>query len=273
MQIISAKGETDDGLLRGTSLGRSTLLSRDERSALEGAVVSRRSVNAHVELVREGERTDNLFLIIKGWACRYTTTREGGRQFSALLLPGDLCNLDSLLFDRLDCGVRTLTPATIVALPRESALALTAQYSGIACTFTWLAFVENAILAKLALTLGRRSAKQRLAHLLCGLSARLGKDHDDESSFEFPLTQEQIGDALGLTAVHVNRTMHVLRDDGLVTINNRTMTLSSVAELRQVGGFDPSYLHIERAEADSTKRLSYSNSTVSPAISFSHLGA
>lgn len=150
MQIISAKRETDDGLLRGTSLGRSTFLSRDERSALEGAVVSPRSINAHVELVREGERTDNLFLIIKGWACRYTTTREGGRQFSAILLPGDLCNLDSLLFDRLDCGVRTLMPATIVALPRESALALAAQHSGIARTFTWLAFVENATRQALA---------------------------------------------------------------------------------------------------------------------------
>jgi CRP-like cAMP-binding protein len=154
MQITSVKRETDDGLLRGTSLGRSSVLSRQERSALEGAFMSPRLVNAHVDLAREGERTDNLFLIIQGWACRYTTTREGGRQLSALMLPGDLCNLDSLLFERLNCSVRTLMPATIVALPRESALALAAQHPGIARTFTWLAFVENAILGKLALTLG-----------------------------------------------------------------------------------------------------------------------
>jgi CRP-like cAMP-binding protein len=273
MQITLAKRETDGGMLWSTSLGRSSFLSQDERTALKRAVVSSRSVNAHVDLVREGELADHLFLTIKGWACRYTTTREGGRQFSALLVPGDLCNLDSLLFDRLDCGVRTLTPATIVALPRESAWALAEQHPGIARTFTWLAFVENAILGRLALTLGRRSAKERLAHLLCELSARLDMGHGDESSFEFPLTQEQIGDALGLTPVHVNRTMHILRAEGLVTITNRTMNLPSVAELRQIGGFNPSYLHIERGEAGSTNRVSSPKSAVSSAISFSHLDA
>jgi CRP-like cAMP-binding protein len=273
MQTISANRETEDGLLRSTGLGRLTFLSQEERRALEGAVISPRSVNAHTDLVREGERTDHLFLTIKGWACRYTTTREGGRQFSALLVPGDLCNLDSLLFDRLDCGVRTLTPATIVALPRESALALAEQHPGIARMFTWLAFVENAILGRLALTLGRRSAKERLAHLLCELSARLDMGHGDESSFEFPLTQEQIGDALGLTAVHVNRTMHTLRAEGLVAIASRTMSLLSVAELRQIGGFNPSYLHIEQAEAGSTNRVDTPKSAVASAISFSHLGA
>lgn len=273
MQIISADRETEDGLLRGTGLGRSTFLSREERRSLEGAASSPQSVNAHVDLVREGEHTNNLFLVIEGWACRYTTTREGGRQFSALLVPGDLCNLDSLLFDRLDCGVRTLTPATIVALPREQALALAAHHPGIARTFTWLAFIENAILGKLALALGRRSAKERLAHLLCELSARLDLNHGGKSNFDFPLTQEQIGDALGLTAVHVNRTMRVLSDEGLVAITNRTMTVPSVAQLRQIGGFDPSYLHVEQPIAQVTTRTNYPRSSVSRAISFSQLGA
>lgn len=263
MQIMPAERNTDDGPLRGTRLWRSSFLSQEERRALEKAVVSPRSVKADVDLVREGECTDDLFLIITGWACRYATTREGGRQISALLVPGDLCNLDSLLFDRLDCGVQTLTPATVVALPRASALALAMEHAAIARTFTWLAFVENAILAKLTLGLGRQSAKQRLAHLLCELSTRVGIEQDDNSSFEFPLTQDQIGDALGLTSAHVSRTIRLLRAKGLIEIANRIVTLRSVAELCRIGGFDPGYLHIERAEIVATSPIAYSKSSAS----------
>ena len=162
-----------------------------------------------------------------------------------MLVPGDVGNLDSLMFDRLDYGVRTLTLATIVALSRDRALALAAQYPGIARTFTWLALVENAILSKWALSLGRRSAKERLAHLLCELSVRLDADDGVASSFPLPLTQEQLADALGLTSVHVKRTLQQLRVEGMVVTANRTMTLPDVAGLRRIGGFDPSYLHIE----------------------------
>ena len=230
--------------LAGTRLGASRFLSREEREALD-AVGSTRSVNANTDLAREGEPTDTLFIVAGGWACRYTTTREGGRQLPALLVPGDVGNLDSLMFDRLDYGVRTLTQATIVALPRDRALALAAQHPGIARTFTWLSLVENVILSKCAQSLGRRSAKERLAHLLCELSVRLDAEDGNESSFSFPLTQEQIADALGLTSVHVNRTMQQLRNDGMVATANRTMTLPDAQGLRRIGGFDPHYLHID----------------------------
>ena len=231
--------------LAGTRLWASRFLSRVERDALEEAVASTRSVNANTDLVREGERTDTLFIVADGWACRYTTTREGGRHLPALLVPGDVDNLDSLMFDRLDYGVRTFTQATIVALTRDRALALAAQHPGIARTFTWLALVENVILSKWALSLGRRSAKERLAHLLCELSVRLDAEDGNETSFSFPLTQEQVADALGLTSVHVNRTMQQLRNDGMVATANRTMTLPDAQGLRRIGGFDPHYLHID----------------------------
>ena len=231
--------------LAGTRLAQSAFLSDEERKALEAAILPARSIRTGVDLAREGERTDNLFIVIEGWACRYTTTSDGGRQLPALLIPGDVGNLDSVLFDRLDFGVRTLTEATVVALPRDRALALAAQHPGVARMFTWLALVENAILGKWALSLGRRSAKERLAHLLCELSVRLGDEGEVESNFALPLTQEHIADALGLTPVHVNRTMQQLRTDGLIVNANRKITLSDVASLRKLGGFDPSYLHTE----------------------------
>ena len=238
--------------LSGTRLSASRFLAREEQLALEDAASGVRKVGPNVDLVREGERADTVFIVSDGWACRYATTREGGRQFPALLVPGDAANLDTLLFDRIDYGVRTITPTTVVALPRDRALALATEHPGIARTFTWLGLVENAILSKWALSLGRRSALERLAHLLCELSVRLDAEDDEQSSFAFPLTQEQLADALGLTPVHVNRTMQQLRSDGMITTTNRTMTLPDVPALRRIGGFDPRYLHIDPpAEAPS----------------------
>ena len=255
MQIISAKSETCGSSPVGAGLWPSRFLSREERRALEEAVGSPRTISAHSDLASERERADSLFLIKEGWAGRYNLTREGGRQFLALLVPGDLCNLDSLLFDQLDYGVRTLTPATIFALPRDRAVALATEHPGIARMFTWRAFVENATLGKWALALGRRSAKERLAHLLCELSVRLGIKDGGENSFEFPLTQEQIADAIGLTAVHVNRMMKVLRAEGVIALTNRTLTIQNVAQLRRIGGFDPCYLHIEQDDGTSANEL------------------
>ena len=234
--------------LASTRRWNSRLLSREEQHALDSAVSSGRSVGPNIDLVREGESADNLFVVVEGWACRYTTTTDGRRQLPAVLVPGDIGNLDSLMFDRLDYGVRTITQATIVALPRSRALALSAQYPGIARMFTWAALVENAILGKWVLSLGRRSAKERLAHLLCELSTRLNMQNENESSFACPLTQEQMADALGLTSVHVNRTLQQLREEGMVVTANRTMTLPDVAALRRIGGFNPRYLHIDAPE-------------------------
>jgi CRP-like cAMP-binding protein len=230
--------------LSRTRLWKSGLLSHEEQDALEDAVSPAKTIGANIDLVREGERADALFIVTDGWACRCMTTREGGRQIPTLLVPGDVANLDSLMFDQLDYGVRTITRVTIVSLPQERALALAAQHPGIARAFTWLGLIENVTLSKWALSLGRRSAIERVAHLLCELSVRLGRSSDGKSSFDFPLTQEQIADALGLTTVHVNRMMGHLRADNLISSVNRIMTISNPAKLRRLGGFDPHYLHI-----------------------------
>lgn len=228
--------------LAETRLWNSRFLSREERDVLAEAFGSPRSLHANADLVREGESSDAISIVTEGWACRYTTTRDGGRQLTALLVPGDVGNLDSLLLEPLHYGVRTLTKAVVVALPRDRASELAAQHPGIARTFTWLALVENTILSKWAQSLGRRTAKERLAHLLCELSVRLGGEHGNTSSFAYPLTQEHVADALGLTSVHLNRTMQALRGNGLIETCQRTITLLDVARLRQIAGFDPRYL-------------------------------
>lgn len=236
--------------LAGTRLAASSYLSSEERQALEEAAWVSRSIRASVDLVREGEHTDQFHILIDGWACRYKITRAGTRQIVAALLPGDAANLDSFLFDRLDYGVRALTPAKVLTISRDRLLALADKHVGIAKTLAWLGLVENAILSQWVLCLGRQSAQQRLAHLLCEISARLGVDEDAmESRFELPLTQEQIADALGLTAVHVNRTIQQLRAEGLIERSGRGVTIADMDALRRIGEFNPAYLHDGRDEA------------------------
>jgi CRP-like cAMP-binding protein len=232
--------------LAGTRLW-APFLSRQERVALDSVTSPPRAIGPNTDILREGARTDSLYVVLKGWACRYSTTRQGGRHLPALLVAGDIGNLDSLMFDRVDYGVRTFTQASVAVLPRERALALSAEHPGIARLFTRLALIENAMLTRWALSLGRRSAKERLAHLLCELSLRLGGETGNASSFVLPLTQEHIGDALGLTHVHVNRTLQLLRAEGLMESESRIVTLRDVAALRRIAGFDPHYLHIDAA--------------------------
>jgi CRP-like cAMP-binding protein len=228
--------------LAGTRLA---CLSGEERRTLEAAASPVRPFRAGTDLIREGGLTNRLYIVARGWAYRFKTTRGGSRQIVALLVPGDIANLDSLMLDRPDYGVRALTAAELVAIPRERALALAGEHAGIAKALARLAMVENANLSQWALCLGRHSAQQRIAHLLCELSARVTGSSEDPSSFELPMTQEQIADTVGLTPVHVNRTMQQLRSDGLIVTAGRSIMFPDAARLREVGEFDSAYLHID----------------------------
>jgi len=240
--------------LLGTSLWQSPFLAKEERRALEKAVTWSKQIDIHRDLISETDTADNLLVVASGWAYRYSCVSDGGRQLTALLVPGDIANLDTLLFDRLAYSVRTVTEVNIVALPRRRALALADEHPGIARTFTSLAMVENAIASKWMLSLGRRTAYARVAHLLCEIAVRLGIEGSNTISFPFPLRQEQIGDLLGLTLIHVNRMLQQLRAEGLIETCDRVLTIRNVAALRYSAGFDPAYLHMQQA-IDATTRI------------------
>lgn len=216
----------------------------DERRALQAVSQPMRTLRANSVLVREGDAPDLLYVLIDGWACRYKTTRDGSRQIVALVVPGEVANLDTLMFDRADFGVCTLTEGRVVAISCDELLALATHHAGIGRTLTRLALTENAILSQWALRLGRMSAQRRLAHLLCELSRRLAPERDDGAiGFDMPLTQEQLADTLGLTAVHVNRMLQQLRGEGLVETAGRRISFPDAAKLREVAEFDAGYLH------------------------------
>jgi two-component sensor histidine kinase len=237
--------------LADTPLAHLDFVSSDERAALSRVPVAARVLAAGSVLVPEGSSSDDVYVLIEGYACRSATTRQGTRQITALLVPGGVCNLDTLYFERADFGVHAITEVTVVALPRSTAVALTVEHPGIGRAFTALSIAENAILARWAVSLGRRSSEERLAHLLCELSIRLATTGESKASFELPLTQEVIGDMLGLTAVHVNRTMRHLRNEKIIATSGRTVTILDGDRLRSLAQFDSSYLALSSAEQPS----------------------
>jgi len=229
-----------------TSLWHSPFLTKDEQHAIGQAITWSKQFEPHRDLVSEAEKADNVLIVLSGWAYRYSCVSDGGRQLTALLVPGDIANLDTLLFHEIAYSVRTITNVTIAALPRSRALALANEHPGIARTFIGLAMVENAIASKWLLSLGRRSAHARIAHLLCELAVRLGIEDGNTITFPFPLRQEQIGDLLGLTIIHVNRMLQQLRGEGFIETCDRVLTIRDVAALRYAAGFDPAYLHMHQ---------------------------
>jgi two-component sensor histidine kinase len=228
--------------LADTCLSRFGSVSDQERAALAKIRVGSRTLKPGEKLIDEQTTPHNLYLLQDGWAYRHITTRNGGRQIPTLLIPGDVCNLDNLLLERVDFGVRALTKATVLTLPCEQARKLAADYPGVGRAFTWLALAENSILSQWAVGLGRKPALERLAHLLCEISVRIGAYDAGKQGFELPLTQELIGDIIGTTAIHVNRTMQQLRSANLIATRGRTITITDMSGLQAIANFDLSYL-------------------------------
>jgi CRP-like cAMP-binding protein len=238
-------GMSLNGMDRFASLGQ------EERHHLEAALTTR-IVPARTSLFSEGDTAGTLYLLADGWAFRHQTARNGSRQIVGLALPGDFCNLDVLAFGRIDYGVRMLTPGTLLTIERDKALALGVYFPAISALFAQTSFVENAILSRWTFCLGRLSAQERLAHLLCELAVRRGYAQDRRQvRIELPLTQEQLADVLGLTGVHVNRVLQQLRSRGLVAKRGRMVEIFDFPALRAMAGFEPAYLHRDTKRMES----------------------
>lgn len=219
-------------------------LSDEDKRALEQVLGSTRRVDANRDLVREGDRPADCQLIVAGFACRHRTLEDGRRQIMSFEIAGDLCDLHGLLLGEADYSVTTLTPCTVVPVPRRTLLEWTGGRPAISRALWRTTLVDAAISREWVVNVGRRTAYQRTAHLLCEMvqrlrSAGLANGH----ACELPLTQVELADALGLTAVHVNRSLQQLRGEGLIGFGGGTLTVRNWRELKQAGGFKPGYLH------------------------------
>lgn len=231
-------------LVRNLEL-RSSLSPEDRKAVLE-LPCTLRTLEPQSYTVREADAPTSCGVLISGFAYRQKLTGDGSRQIVALLIPGDAIDFQSLFLDVADHSVQMLTRGEVAFVSRSDLQDLARSRAGVGHAILVKILVEASIAREWVLNLGRREARVRMAHLLCEVAVRLeAHDLTDEYSYELPMTQEQLADALGLTPVHVNRTLKALDKDGLITRNKRIVGFPDWWRLREAADFNQRYLHLE----------------------------
>jgi CRP-like cAMP-binding protein len=220
-------------------------LSGPEKAFLESFCSAVVTVEAGADIVRERDRPTDSNVLLQGMSCRYKILADGRRQIFSFHLPGDVFDAHSFLLNIMDHSVAALTPCTLGIIPHTTMMRITEDYPRIARAIWKDTLVDAAVFREWMASIGRRSAYQRIAHLMCELYLRydavgLTTDHQ----IDWPITQAEVGDALGLSVVHVNRTLQELRRSGLVTLQGNRLTIHDWEGLNDAGDFDPSYLHL-----------------------------
>ena len=222
-------------------------LSPADRAILVRAASERvRNFRPRIDITREGDKPRDVHLILTGWACRYKQLEDGRRQIVSFFLPGDICDLNIFILREMDHSIGTITSVTIADLSREFFYEISAGHPRIATAFWWESLVNSAIQREWTMSLGQRTASERMAHLLCEIFLRLrlaGLTRED--SCDFPLTQSDLADATGLSKVHVNRTLQELRSAELIVLRSKSLTVPSLERLMNAGLFNANYLHMD----------------------------
>jgi CRP-like cAMP-binding protein len=209
-----------------------------------------RQVGARRDLIREGDKPRSVFLILEGWACRYKQLPDGRRQVVSFFIPGDICDFNIYILKQMDHTVGAISQIKVAEIGRDEFESMMAEHPRITQALFWDELVSVAIQREWTLNLGQRTAYERIAHLLVEMFMRLQVvGLTDGNRCDFPLTQNDIADATGLTAVHVNRTLQDLRRDGLVELHSRTLIIPDMQRLKGAALFNDNYLHLEHEGA------------------------
>lgn len=229
-----------------TKLERFTALSEDDRAAIRNATLNTREIRANEDIISEDDRTENVHLMLEGWSARYKLLPDGARQITAYLIPGDFCDLHVAILKRMDHGIVALTPAKVAYIGHEALDALTHERPELTRALWWATLVDEGVLRTWIVNIGRRDAYEGVSHLMCELHVRMNNiGLVEDGTFHMPVTQEELADTLGITAVHVNRVLQRLRSEGLIELSGRTLRILDVRALREACGFDAGYLHAD----------------------------
>lgn len=226
-------------------LRRRDAVSDEEAAILRDAVDRIEEVPAGRMLVSEGAPLSHSILLIDGFVGRYKDLADGQRQITELHVAGDFVDLHGFLLKHLEHHIGTLTPVRVAIVPHPGLKKITEEQPHLA-RMLWLStLIDAAVQRERILTLGRRSAIARVAHLMCELQTRLEVvGLADDGGFAFPVTQIDVADAAGLTPVHVNRMLRQLRDEGLMTFRGGRVDVHDRAGLEALAEFDRSYLFL-----------------------------
>jgi len=222
-------------------------LTAEEKDAVRALPLSVKDVPADYEIVVEGARPSQCCLVLDGFACSYKMLPTGARQIMAFWIAGDVPDLQSLLLKTMDHSIGSIVASRLAFIPHSAIAEAARRYPGLATAFWRETLIDGAVFREWLVNVGRRNAYARLAHLICELYLRLRVvGLADENGFDMPVTQMELGDAMGLSTVHVNRSLQELRRDGLIVSKGRYVGIPDWEALKRAGEFDPTYLHLDR---------------------------
>lgn len=225
-------------------LGKISDMNEDDIKAIKSMPIVVKQVPDHHYVVRDRERPSQCCLVIEGYAVRSKTTRQGRRQILSIHIPGDIPDVQSLHIEVMDHDLITLTPAILGFIPHIAIREMHRTRPRVAEIFWRETLIDAAMFREWIVNVGQRQAPSRMAHLVLELKRRLEVIGPVVSNmFQLPMTQDELGDALGLTAVHVNRTIKQLRDGGLMEFQRQTVKILNEPKLKELADFDELYLH------------------------------
>jgi CRP-like cAMP-binding protein len=221
-------------------------ISAEEEQAIRDAVLETKVIAADRTFIHAEQELSTSTLLIEGLMCRYKDLRNGQRQISELHVAGDFVDLHSFTLKKLDHNIMALTPCRIAVVPHDRLRKITEQFPHLTRVYWFSTNLDAAIHREWQLSLGRRPAVARLAHLFCELFVRLSiVKLTNGDSYALPLTQTDLAECLGLTSVHVNRTLRELRELGLVEFRSNRVNITDFEGLKRIAEFNPSYLYLE----------------------------
>lgn len=224
-------------------LGQYCVLTPAEKEFLVGLHQLRRRVARRSDIIVSGRRYEHLFILCSGVVCRYKVLQDGRRQVLNLGLPGDFVGFPSCLFEVAINSVASLTEVELSLVSFDTLYALFSRFPRLGTALFWASAFEAAMYAEHIVNLGRKSAYERLAHLLLELMVRLrAVGAGDHLSYTLPLTQNLIADVLGLSEPHVNRMIRCLREEGLATIEDQRVVIHDFSAMSALAGFEEGYL-------------------------------
>lgn len=197
-------------------------------------------------IIREGDAVQSMFFIESGWAIRYKILDDGRRQILNFMLPGDCFDLMSIVQAKADHSISAVTTMKIRRISTDSFFEIVKNNNKLASAFWWIAIQEEIILREHITRVGRRSATERLAHLILELNQRMSRVEGEPSNFlRLAIPQSLFADALSLSVVHISRTLTKLKALGMIRMSTESIEILDRKKLKAISGFEPEYLHIE----------------------------
>jgi CRP-like cAMP-binding protein len=222
----------------------SDAISDEDVATINALPISVRDYPAGRPVVRDGQRATDCCLIVEGFCARSKTIADGKRQILSIHIPGEIPDLMSLFLHVMDHDLWTLTACRLGLIRHEALKELHRRRPNVAEMFWRDTLIDAAMFREWIVNVGQRPAPARLAHVMMELRERLRViGRLDGNSFEMPLTQEEIGEALGITSVHVNRVIRQLREEGIVELQRGRVTVLDERKFLELADFDNRYLH------------------------------